>query len=80
MASFRAWMKWIFHGRAELNALRASLQRQIDEQHKQIEELAKRPDAPLMGQPVRESPQVRQTKTWREFAQIADQGDYDDGV
>ena len=84
MKAFRSWLTWITHGRAALVGLRNELQAKIDAEvlvesthhawtMQQIADLkAKLPE------PVRQSPQVVQAKTWREFALMTDQGDHDD--
>ena len=80
MKAFRSWLTWIIHGRAALCGMRNDLQKKIADQTQRIDwlsaELAKlKAERP---EPVRQSPQVVQAKTWREFALMADQGDHDD--
>ena len=70
MTAFRLWLQWIFHGRAQLAAMRIDLDQRISA----LERLAQSPS--IVGQvvDVRESPQhqkpeVLHTRTWREFLQ-----------
>jgi len=66
--AFRLWLQWIFHGRAQLAAMRIELDQRIAK----LERLAQPPA--IVPPDVRESPQrqkseVLQARTWREFLQ-----------